>query len=83
MTKLMHKFLTNLSVYLFLTCFWLSFSLSSEAGVKLQQWFKSPRYNFSARVRMDGYPGDLDHCRSCTPAPEDELKESPKHVRQK
>jgi hypothetical protein len=29
------------------------------------------------------YPGDLYHCRSCTPASEDGLIESPKHVRQK
>jgi hypothetical protein len=27
------------------------------------------------------YPGDLNHCRICTPASEDGLKESPKHVR--
>jgi hypothetical protein len=27
--------------------------------------------------------GDLNLCRSCTHASEDELKESPKHVRQK
>jgi hypothetical protein len=29
------------------------------------------------------YPGDLNHCRNGTPASKDELKESPKHVRQK
>jgi hypothetical protein len=29
------------------------------------------------------YPGDLNHCRSCTPASDNGLKESPKHVRQK
>jgi hypothetical protein len=29
------------------------------------------------------YPGDLNHCRNCTPASEDGLKETPKHVRQK
>jgi hypothetical protein len=29
------------------------------------------------------YPEDLGHCRSYTPASEDGLKESPKHVRQK
>jgi hypothetical protein len=28
------------------------------------------------------YPGDLNHCRICTPASEDGLKESPKHVSQ-
>jgi hypothetical protein len=27
------------------------------------------------------YPGDLSHCQNCTPASEDGLKESPKHVR--
>jgi hypothetical protein len=29
------------------------------------------------------YPGDYNHCRICTPASEDGLKESPKHVRKK
>jgi hypothetical protein len=35
--------------------------------------------------RLHGHveSGNLNHCRSCTPAPEDEVKESPKHVRQK
>jgi hypothetical protein len=61
----MHKFLIYLSIYFRLTCFGLSFSPSSEAGVQLRQWFWSPGYGVSAR------------------APEDGLKESPKHVRQK
>jgi hypothetical protein len=39
----MQKFLF---IYLFtcLKCFGLSFSPSSEAGVQLRQWFKSPGY---------------------------------------
>jgi hypothetical protein len=39
-------------------------------------------YGVSARA-LTPYPGDLNHCRSCTPASEDGLKESPNHVRQK
>jgi hypothetical protein len=35
-------------------------------------------YNFGS-----GSSGDLNHCRNCTPASEDGLKESPKHVRHK
>jgi preprotein translocase subunit SecG len=33
----MHKFLAYLSIYFCLTCFGLSFSPSSEAGVQTQQ----------------------------------------------
>jgi hypothetical protein len=43
-------------------------------------------YNFgsgSSLLGMVSAPGDLNHCRSCTPACEDGLKESPKHVMQK
>jgi hypothetical protein len=81
MTNLMHKFLIYfLSIYFCLTCFGVSFSPSSEAGVQIRQWFKSPGYGISARAP---YPGDLNHCRSFTPAYEDGLKENPKHVRQK
>jgi hypothetical protein len=40
------------------------------------------RYDVSTRA-LTPYPGDLNHCRSCTPASEDGLKESPKRVRQK
>jgi hypothetical protein len=80
-TNLMHKILTYLSNYFCLTCFGLSFSLSSVVGVQLRQWFKSPGYGVSDRA-LSPYPGDLNHCRSCTPASEDELK-SPKYVRQK
>jgi hypothetical protein len=82
MTKLMHKFLINLSIYFCLTCFGLSFSPSSEAGVQLRQWFQSPGYGVKAWA-LTPYPGDLNYCRGCTPASENGLKESPKHVRQK
>jgi hypothetical protein len=50
MTKVMHKFLMYLSICFCLTCFGLSFSPSSEAGVQLGQWFKSPGYGVSARA---------------------------------
>jgi hypothetical protein len=46
------------------------------------QWFKSAGYGVSSRA-LTPYPTELNHCRSCTPASEDGLKESPKHVRQK
>jgi hypothetical protein len=36
----------------------------------------------SARA-LSAYTGDLNHCRNCTPAPEEGLKESPKHAGQK
>jgi hypothetical protein len=42
-----------LSIYFCLTCFGFSFSPSSEAGVQLRQWFKSPGYGLSARARME------------------------------
>jgi hypothetical protein len=69
--------LIYLSIYFYLTCFGVSFSPSSEAGVQLRQLFRSSGYGVSARAF------DLNHCRSCTPASEDELKESLKHLRQK
>jgi hypothetical protein len=50
MTNVIHKFLIYLSVYICLACFGLSFSPSSEEGVQLQQWFKSPGYGVSARA---------------------------------
>jgi hypothetical protein len=78
----MHKFLIYLSIYFRLTCFGFSFSPSSEEGVQLRQWFMSPGYGVNGRA-LTPYPGDLNHCRSCTPASEDGLKEGPKHVRQK
>jgi hypothetical protein len=50
-------------------------------------------YQFTSALHVSGkvsapraltpYPGDLNHCRSCTPATEDGLKESPKHARHK
>jgi hypothetical protein len=46
----MHKFLIYLSIYFCLTCFGLSFSPSSEAGVQLRQWFKFPGYGVSVRA---------------------------------
>jgi hypothetical protein len=50
-----HKFLIYLSIYFYLTCFGLSFSPSSEAGVQLLQWFKSPGDGVSAR-ELTPYP---------------------------
>jgi hypothetical protein len=82
MTNVMHKFLIYLSIYLYITYFGLSFSPYSETGVQLWQWFKSPGYGVSA-LALTPYPRDLNHCQICTPASEDELKESPKHVIQK
>jgi hypothetical protein len=78
----MLKFLIYLSIYFCLTCFGLPFSLSSEACVQYRQLFKSPGYGVSARALPTPYPGDLNHRGSCTPAPEDGLKENPKHVTQ-
>jgi hypothetical protein len=43
----------NLSIYFCLTCFGLSFSPSSEAGVQFRQWFKSPGYGVSALALVD------------------------------
>jgi hypothetical protein len=54
-------------------------SPSSEAGEPLRQWFTAAGSGVRARAP---YPADLNHGRSCTPASEDGLKESPKHVRQ-
>jgi hypothetical protein len=45
-------------------------------------FFSPTVYGVSARA-LTPYPGDLNRCRSCTPASENGLKESPKHVRQK
>jgi hypothetical protein len=71
-----------LCIYFCLTCFGLSFSPSSEAGVQLRQWLKPPDYGVSARA-LGLYLADLNPYRNCTPASEDGLNESPKHVRQK
>jgi hypothetical protein len=82
MDNAMHKFLIYLSIYFYLICFGLSFSPSSEAGVQLRKWFKFPGYGVSARD-LKPCAEYLNHCRSCTPASEDGLKESPKYIRQK
>jgi hypothetical protein len=37
--------------------FWAFFSPSSEAGVQIRQWFKSPGYGVSVRA-LTPYPGD-------------------------
>jgi hypothetical protein len=50
MTNIMHKFLIYPSIHLCLTCFELSFSPSSEAGVQIRQLFTSPGYGVSARA---------------------------------
>jgi hypothetical protein len=49
MTNLMHKFLIYLSIYFCLACFGVSISPSSETGVQIRQWFKSPVYDVSAQ----------------------------------
>jgi hypothetical protein len=56
MTNVTHKFLIYLSIYFYLTCFWLSFSPSSEEGIQFRQRFKSPGYGVSARA-LTPYPG--------------------------
>jgi hypothetical protein len=48
MTNVMHKFLIYPYIHFSVTCFGLSFSPSSEAGVQFRQWFKSPGYGVSA-----------------------------------
>jgi hypothetical protein len=58
MTNVMHKFLIYLSIYFWLTCFGLTFSPSSEAGVQLRQWFKSPGCGVST-LALTPYPGAL------------------------
>jgi hypothetical protein len=60
----MHKFLIYLSVYFCLTCFVLSFSPSSEAGVQLRQWCESPGYGVSARAPTQ-YPEDFIYEYEC------------------
>jgi hypothetical protein len=51
----MHKFLVYFSIYFGLTCFGLTFSPSSEVGVQLRQWFRSPGYGVSARAHYVGH----------------------------
>jgi hypothetical protein len=82
MNEVMNVFLIYLSIYFCLAGFGLSFSPSPEAAVQFRQSFKPAGYGVSARALIS-YPGDLNHCRNCTPASEDGLKESPKNVRQK
>jgi hypothetical protein len=82
MTNIMQMFLIYLSIHFCLTCFGLPFSPSSGAGVQFRQWFKSTGYGLRARALIP-YPGQLNYYRNYTPASEDGLKESPKHVRQK
>jgi hypothetical protein len=41
------KLLGVYAIYFCLTCFGLSFSPSSEAGVQLRQWFNTPGYGVS------------------------------------
>jgi hypothetical protein len=43
MTNVMHKFLIYLSIYFCLTCFGLSFSPSSKAGVQYKQYSFIPK----------------------------------------
>jgi hypothetical protein len=42
-----------LSIFFCLACFGFSFSPFSEARLQLRQWFKSPGYGVSPRVRME------------------------------
>jgi hypothetical protein len=60
MTNVMHKILIKLFIYFCLTCFGLSFSPPSEAGVQIRQWFKTPGYGVSAWA-LTPYPGDFNH----------------------
>jgi hypothetical protein len=72
MTNVMHKFLIYLSIYFRLTCFGLSISPSSEAGVQRRQ-----------RAGADTIPSWLKPLPKLYSASEDGLIESPKHVGQK
>jgi hypothetical protein len=73
MTNVMHKFL----IYLCTSALHVSGFLLAHL-----QWSYSSGYGVTV-LALTPYPADLNHCRSCTPASEDGLKESPKHVRQK
>jgi hypothetical protein len=72
----------NLFFYLYISYMFRAFLL---AHIEKQV------YNFHSgssllgiqRPGADTIPIDLNHCRSCKPATEDGLKESPKQVRQK
>jgi hypothetical protein len=77
MTKVMHTLLIDLTIYFRLSCFGLSFSPSSEAGVEFRQWFSPPEYGVSALTRtLTPYSGGLNHCRNRTPASEYGLKKA-------
>jgi hypothetical protein len=60
MNNVMHKFLIYLSTYFCFTCFGLSLSPSSDAGVQIRQWFRLPEYDVSVRALIP-YHGDLNH----------------------
>jgi hypothetical protein len=49
----MHKFLIYLCIYFCLTCFGISLSPSSEAGIQIRQLFKSPGYGVCLRARIE------------------------------
>jgi hypothetical protein len=61
--------------------------VSALSQAKIRQVNKKSlkeRYSeIESKGALTPYPGDLNHCRNCTTASEDGLKESPKHVRQK
>jgi hypothetical protein len=61
MANIRHKFLTYLSIYFCLTCFGLSLSPSSEAGVEIRQWFKPAGYDVSSSE--DGLKESPKHVR--------------------
>jgi hypothetical protein len=58
-------------------CFFLIYRILAVIEKYDHYW-----YGASARA-LTPYTENLNHCRICTPASEDGLKESPKHVRQK
>jgi hypothetical protein len=85
MTNVMHKLLF---VYLFISAFRvLGFLL---AHLQRQVYYFGSGSSLLTVVSAFGlaealtpYPGGLNHCRSCTPAYEDGLKELPRLVKQK
>jgi hypothetical protein len=64
-------FINKQQMCLFLSVYYFILPLLHDNGYGVSAWALTP------------YPGDLNHCRSCTPASEVGLKGSPKHVRQK
>jgi hypothetical protein len=84
MTNVMHKFLIYF-IYLFTSALHVSGFLLAHLQREEYNIGIGSRYPVavvSARV-LTPHPGDLNRCRSCTPASEDGLIERPKHVRQK